>query len=470
MYTGRLTGFWWLPETPGHLVGGALYLEWDERPRLEVFGQLEGVDMQGALGQIGKDMIYPIVHGQATDGRAVTLWDAKVGSSQLLLLDPQHAYLEIRATRAIIGVHVPARDSGFRQVRVGVEHMLDWLEAPLVQRSYETENGRWIGFQHGWRKTTPIDCHIGGARVQMSVSAREVGDRVHKSSIEQWAEVVIDPSEPATADEIHARYVVPLANLLTFVTGRAAAVDYVGLVAADLEGEHESELLWKRRAPRDPSPRPLMPDDLLFTASALPTTVGSVLERWFDLSADLEDVMNLFLGTRYAAAMFEQNRFLNLAQAAEALHRAQVGDRRQLTDDERARRDAILRGSPEEHESWLAGLLDDDARIHFADRIRDFLAWDPWLVPEVIPNAPRFVRKLTDARNFHTHWDRTSTPRAPEGFDLWALNEMLIVILEARILDRLGFGLGERQARIAAGSAAYRALKLNPDAVGKVRR
>lgn len=162
-------------------------------------------------------------------------------------------------------------------------------------------------------------CQLPGARLDFGIAARQTGDRVYLSRIDRWAEAVVTLDEPLSASECHARYVVPLMNLLTFVTGKATAVEYVGLVPADADDAPEAELIWRRRPPAEDSPRPLQADDLLLRLSDLPDDASETLKRWFELSEALDDVLKLFLGTRYASAMFEQNRFLNLVQATEAL-------------------------------------------------------------------------------------------------------------------------------------------------------
>jgi len=68
---------------------------------------------------------------------------------------------------------------------------------------------------------------------------------------------------------------------------------------------------------------------------------------------------------------------------------------------------------------------------------------------------------VTNARNFHTHWDPDAAT-APTGADLWPICERLVVILEACFLAEMNISEEAVEQRIHEGNRAYRALEVNP--------
>lgn len=215
--------------------------------------------------------------------------------------------------------------------------------------------------------------------------------------------------------------------------------------------------------------RALTPYEMLFTLGDAGDRVGTVLGRWLSFCREQRDIVNLLLSTRYADSMYEENRLQNLVQALEALHRREHGEDKPLprADEEKIAR--VVAAAPEANRSWLERQLANLRRISLADRVRGLLDEHPWFVGDVVPRRAAFVRDVVDARNLHTHWDRSHRTSTPAGHALWPLYQALVVLLEAAFLVRLGFSTEEARDLVRRGSRAYEALRLNrvsPDVPG----
>lgn len=161
--------------------------------------------------------------------------------------------------------------------------------------------------------------------------------------------------------------------------------------------------------------------------------------------------------------MYEEHRFLNFAQAAESYHRIQH-DGTVLPPDEFARRvDAAVDACPPDLKVWLTGALEHGNRLSFVARLRALLDQRPWMEGEVIARFRPFARRVIDTRNYHTHWDETTRGDAATGLELWPLNEQLAVLLQACLLDEIGFPVEAAADAIRRASTHNSAIRMNPN-------
>lgn len=115
--------------------------------------------------------------------------------------------------------------------------------------------------------------------------------------------------------------------------------------------------------------------------------------------------MNMFFATRYADAMFEEDRFQNLVQAAEAYHRRIAGARPDQAAHD-ARSAAVLAAVPEAHHEWLGEVLETAKEYRLSDRIEALLELHDWMRGDVVPrNVHRWAGRVAMARNYRAHQD-----------------------------------------------------------------
>ena len=117
---------------------------------------------------------------------------------------------------------------------------------------------------------------------------------------------------------------------------------------------------------------------------------------------------------------------------------------------------------PPELREWLGRSLQFGNQRSFAERLRELAQIHPLLGPEVFGDVPQFVRRVTDTRNYLTHWDETTKGKAARGMELWPLCEQLAVVLEACLLGEIGFSEDLIAESIRRASRHYSAIRLNP--------
>lgn len=468
MLTGRVTGRWWLPETPERTLTGTLVLDWDGRPRLEMIGLLDGSNSPEIMGSLlGMPHVHPTIFGLTTENRAVTIRDARRHVREMHLSDPDSAYVELIGSDVLLGQHSLSRDDGYDRLTLRLTRLLDWIEPPRLATRREHDGRRFVKVEQGWSPWPAQELQLRDGMMRFRVTASESGDGVRERSLHQDASVSVLSGRPLTAVGWYERWVKPMRDLIAFSTAQPCDIEYVGLHPTGTDDD-EVEWLWKRTGPGSQGDRTLLPNEMLLSLLDAGDLAADVIERWMILAREDQDALNSFLGPRYTKGMYEENRILNMVQALEALHRRERGVRRILPTDEQVRVDRVLASCPETDRKWLAAQLDFATNIRLRDRLKALQREHAWLAHDVLSRS--FVNKVVLARNLYTHLDQTTTRGAPKGAALWPYNEGLVVLLEAMILERLGFDEGRRKELIQRGSRSYQALKLNPGLMSSRRR
>jgi hypothetical protein len=161
--------------------------------------------------------------------------------------------------------------------------------------------------------------------------------------------------------------------------------------------------------------------------------------------------------------MFEEDRFQNLVQAAEAYHRRVVGNRpdSELHDTRSA---AVLAAAPEDLRDWLEGILVGAKEYRLAERIEALVSRHAWIAADLIKNrnVHRWAGRVAMARNFRAHHDPGAPHFGTDVDDLVGLTQRLTVLIEACLLDEAGFSSDQIQEMVPRASQAYSLLRLNP--------
>lgn len=370
MLTGRLTGRWWLPESPHRKLTGTLILDWDRRPRLEMVGLLEGVESFELDAEVfGMPQLHRTVLGLTTDHRPVTLRHARRHVREMHLHDPDGAYIELEASEALVGVHSESPSDTYEQLTLRLTRLLDWVEAPRLANRYEHDGQRFVKVEHAWSPwSTPV-LELADGTVSVRIAAAEFGDGVRERGIRQVAHLVVRSQRPLVAGAWYERWIKPMRDLVTFSTGLPSEILYVGLQPLG-QADSEVEWVWERSGPGSEEEGTLWPDELLMSLLDAGDSAADVLNCWVTLCREDQDIVNYFLGPRYSTGMYEENRLLNIVQALEALHRRQYGERRTRSDEEQARLDRLLAACPTDDREWLASQLKHTTRISLRERLR----------------------------------------------------------------------------------------------------
>lgn len=462
MLTGDLQGVWWLPESPGHTVPGTLTLAHEARPRLIMIGSIDpNLGLPASIGTVfGHTRDMPFAFGRTASGQAVTLADARFALRQMHIEDAESAVFELVGRAAYVGAHLDPHRATFSELDLVIERLTDWRDASPFGGSLTPSQETPKRIAVSGEVPESVRAELDGGELVVRASLSTSGDFHRRASLALDTSLRLRLDHGLTTAHWLEEYASPLQRLVALATGRAIEIERI--VLSEPSADLRCEVVWPRKLRASEPERRLMPDELLFTVTDLGDRISEHLSAWFSASRRLEPVMNMFFATRYADTMFEEDRFQNLVQAAEAYHRRIAGARPdQAEHDERTA--AILAAVPEADREWLGEVLETAKEYRLSDRIQALLELHDWMRGDVVPrNTHKWAVRVAMARNYRAHQDPEAQPIGTTGHELVGLTQRLTVLIEACLLHEIGFEEDRVREMLRRASPAYRLLKLNP--------
>ncbi len=462
MLTGDLQGMWWLPESADHTVPGTLTLSHEARPTLVMIGSVDpNLGLPASIGTVfGHTRDLPFVFGRTANGQAVTLADARLALRQMHIEDAESAVFELVGRAAYVGAHLEPERTTFSELDLAIERLTDWRDASPFGLSLTPSHERPKRIVVSGEVPESVHADLDGGELVVRASLSTSGDFHRRASLSLDTSLNVRLDHALTTADWLEAYAGPLQRLVALATGRAIEIESMEL--SEPSADLRCEVVWPRKLRASEPQRRLMPDELLFTVTDLGDRISEHLTTWFSAYRRLEPVMNMFFATRYAETMFEEDRFQNLVQAAEAYHRRIAGARPdQAAHDERTA--ALLSTVPEAHREWLGEVLETAREYRLSDRIEALLELHDWMRGDVVPrNTHRWAVRVAMARNYRAHQDPGAQPIGTSVHELVGLTQRLTVLIEACLLHETGFEEDRVREIVRRASPAYRLLKLNP--------
>ena len=319
-------GHFWLPGNEDDALSGRIQFDpGDGGIRLTLVGTFNHVEDDGRqptvrlYGWLGTD--------QVTLDRAFctgTKWQS-----------PGIAETSYYANRMFVGHHIEEDEPRFQTVRITLGYLDSWVGKTGIaeDRRFPHPPGTEPAYA---MKFTPLSLETAAflrGQLTMSFSWKPGGNSIEGITFKQWPVVSIEYDKLQPLDVI-VNDISRLESLVTLCLDKLTGADTVTLSRPDVcmamldgsisELEQPIELLFPSVAYVDPLTRKRRhPYQMLLTYAEL----GGVeaVARWLDRSDYFAGPLNLIMSIRRAKFMFAENRFLNVAGAAEALHRLIIG-------------------------------------------------------------------------------------------------------------------------------------------------
>ncbi len=447
MQSFSVMGNWWLPNTQS-AAGGTLSFAPDMGLRLELAGALvTGSGLERLAQTMGMTAYqnHPMIHGLTTDNKVVTLYDCDLAGTTMRSNGlPGQRYV---IGAAFFGVHAASPvDLVFPHASVQYTHLAAWVgQAQFGTRRSSTETITTYAYPAAITAVLPDATLRITKRAHVAMNQRSYTITEHV-----WVEY--DSSQPLSLHDWLESHLALMQHLLSLATTRPNAITRLQFETMTSDPEDPADTPQRTtidvffnafyQGETDPLPTWLYPEKMLFTLADIPD-LQDLLNRWYQITTELETVNDLFFGAHYAPPRYTSSRFLVNVQALEVYDRIRFSNSVAPKQNYRQKVESIINAVPEEHRVWLKGMLQYGNEPRLLERIQRVVERAGDVIIPLVQDAAQFAKLVKDTRNYFTHFSISVKPRAARGTDLYWLNTALVLLMQRCYLYELGFSSEE---------------------------
>lgn len=424
-------GTWWVPgEKRNRSATGTITYSPLTAGTLEVYGKrLDGTSV-----------IVPVLYGDTERG-PITLLDCIFETASMHAGNDSAGQL-FSCEVVIVGAHV-RQDSVFGQAIVRVTYLDEWARIGSIEPLGDLRNGHPDAGQGFYYKKAPGSSAILSDGSQITLGATEKGSLgATEATIGRIHHFDVHTKEPKPLDALIDDYVRPFVDLLTLLVDRPSSLLSLQIAKRP---RSKKQLLTPYdyydvglRTSKDPTVETSLPlptqiirsDEFRFTDQ---------IPMWFDLAAKLGGIRGLVFGLRYTSEMSVENRYLNAATAAEALHRATFKSKRAGIDLKNKATEDWLAQYPENERNLIKTRMSqyiNDPSL--ADRLTELVSKADAAFSDIVPDSPEWVKIVKNVRNDLTHQEGVPKVRVSSR-QMYVLAESTALLVTICFLVDLGF-------------------------------
>ena len=453
-----IKGLWWLPDKPEKQLAGEI-----------TYGPVRGARLSlldHFFGQATLDRFT--VWGMTVRGKPVSLFDCH--TKNLTMHHPGARVAEISSYFGIVGGHFKSPDQmKFAKVTANLSHLHEWAWTSGIHVA-PTESGTgWqvsqkvlpdisLGSRGDFKLALEFTGHLspGYGDCKLSEDCAFTVQTNALTTYESFEEIVqqfqhfvaLGVARPVYALSVKARSATPK----QIIEGQSIYEEFEIIRELSLSEEREESLT---------------PLDMQFCFGDLKPEPSECIKRFFDKHQLLEPVCELYFSTLYNPDMYVHQRFLALAHAIEAYHRAIVGGKYQSNEDyrnglQKCLWDAIPQNLDPDFRASLKNKLKYLHEFSLRKRVQDICGKFSSVLKPFLGEATQFAAAVADQRNLLTHPDSTAEDLPPktDWSEVWLKAEQLSLLLEVCLLHEIGFN-EQAIAKLLPRNRRTRAIQLN---------
>jgi len=341
------------------------------------------------------------VHGHLRRGpRRITLVNATSAGRSMVLggRGADRGEQRLRADYALLGGHVDGADALFDQARLHLGHLDEWARLPGVSTTVAVD-GSHVQIEYtdpdGERAKVP-----GLGDLVLTTVVTMPNPSVRGANLVRRAELRLELADPLTSEEIWQRFVAPAATLLSLCADRDSNV-----VSLQLRpGPDEPWLQVRHPMIHNTSPDPgdhNVSHEILFPREVVTLDHAA---QWLTQAPALSPIPGMVAAIRTGSDRTLANELLDLATAAEGLHRRLPDQTRAITRSQarsarRAARDAVD-STMRDRVNDALGHLDDPT---YAERLRAVTDLAAVSIPEALGDRELWEQRIKQVRNGFAH-------------------------------------------------------------------
>ena len=408
----------------------------------------------------------PLIHGALFNGQLVSAVGCYAsGRSRRLLRDRWHVTQTLSASTLLMGEHI-GEDQTFDHVIVHLTYLREWAN---VRIGWGDPSGDVSSYSISYEG--PPDCTATLADGR-TVALRTVDNLTTSQSYihsEQQTQFTVAFPDPVQLQAV-VDTVASLRDLVTFAGRQSASVMSLtvfcpGVLLApgtDIQRPLELHHPLAGQAPRANTERiTLLDTDFLFLSPESSEQFARLVQAWMGLEARLGLVLDLFLSLYHAPPLYLENKVMNICQVAESYHRSTLDHQLMTNEEHSALTKQLLAFCPEPRRQWLSGILLHSNSPSFKVRLEELVAKAGTVGKTLASTFTNYPGKLRDFRNQYAHWLPEKPADEARVIELAALYDVTKVILEACLLQDLGWSQADAASQIA-GKRDFERLAKRP--------
>ncbi|MFF0243396.1 ApeA N-terminal domain 1-containing protein [Streptosporangium sandarakinum] len=457
-------GVFWIPGYDDDQLSGRLRFSPTEGINLSLVGEFDnrprtGEPLRQIVGWIGS--------------KEVTLDDCFSRGSYRRY--PGVIESRFHANRIFIGHQFDRRELEFQSVTIELAYLGSWINRSGIddhrmhlpgssERPYE------ICF-------TPLDAEtypFSRGELTLGFSHLYDGDPISGINLKQFPFFKISYHRLMEFDDIR-KDVGRIQSLMTLCVDSPVSVDRFILRAPDIrlkllsgeETKQEQEVEFRAPVLRHnpPSQREVRRYDQMFLSF---DEVGGLrgIVNWIENSERFQRALDSLMSTKHAGRMYAENRFLNVAYAAEAFHRITRGGSYMPEGEFSELLNRYIEITPEGHRGWLVDRLGYANDYSLPKRLRKLAMEAKSVTRPLVGDEGRWANTISGVRNKLTHLPGNESPFS--GGDLNSLSESVYSVMRVCMLLECGIPQEILASKRESSSASWGADKIK-SAVERVR-
>ena len=433
------TGFWWNPENPDEKCTGNLTVSKSGRISLEL------LNPPASLMKNGNDI--PIIHGQIKKKGQVSLFGVTISD------DHFSNHIQIRTFHIgglLIGHHISSFDEAiFTEAQIEIEGLYEWVGFPKIPITRDVENN---AVEIVSKNIEPKSFKISD---DLSLSINQ--DRYYQSSsggskltIEYCASICLTWTRPRSMPDIqNIVYRINSFFCLALDIPLSLTSIKVSKPNSDPNQKKWMDFIYQSIPEKTETSIFFHPSWFLFSYNMIENDFGKILSSYLDDKSDLKIAYDLYFSATAFKHVLLETRFLLLIQGLEVFHRLTHNCEKYPNEEFVELKNKLISCCENEKErklinESLAFANECSLRMRLNQILGEF--------PSLIENKRKFIDELVNTRNYMTHFDPRTKPKAKFGRDLWYLSNQLEALFSLCILRNLGFSRGQIQIVIDSTS------------------
>jgi len=429
-----IPGYWWLPDNPDQRVPGNL-----------LYSPLEGLtlSLNGAFHEENKyrdpEYYHNFILGFSQNGKNITLQGCFLKSgTQSFPGYPQSSYV-IKV--AFLGIHITnERDVKFKEYIFRLGALEEWLGIRPFKDKSEHVDEKSI-YTISYELPEPIIIELDNFKMEINYGyTMGLGDEWREKRIETYASICIKYDTDVPLDEVFN--VINLTrNFISLGVGERIGIIQFEARFSEFGKKEDVELLYRTSVYQDELDS-IRFWRMVFRYNNISDNPKLYLKNWFDKSATLGPVYDLFFATFYIPNIYSLHEFPSLAQALEAYHsRTFNNEVLQQVEFTTLKHNIIkeIKQIPEEYQSHFYSKVRYMNKKNLRDKLDELFSKYSFIVNQVVNDVHQFREEIADTRNYYTHYDEKIKDKATDIKFLSILAQKIRFILLGILLYEIGF-------------------------------